>query len=315
MIRVQDYNEGLKTVWDDFCNSSKTPMFMFHRNYMDYHSDRFYDSSLLFYDDDKLVGIFPASISGNLLVSHGGLTYGGLIQSTSAKQERVIECIDTLVEYCKSRDIDNVIYKFIPHIYHEVPSEEDVYAISRLSYEIFKIEASTVIDLENPLKMPKGRKAQISRARREGVEVKKCTDYLDFSTFIDLENTVLNERHQTKAVHTAEELYLLYSRFPNNIHLYGGFINREMISGVVLFEYNNAIHTQYMANSELGRNIGGLDLIIKTIMDEFCCSKKWLDFGISTEKMGSVLNEGLISQKEGFGGRTNVYCTWRINIK
>ena len=41
---------------------------------------------------------------------------------------------------------------------------------------------------------------------------------------------------------------------------------------------------------------------------------KYIDFGKSTEGNGSILNEGLISQKEGFGGRTFVYQTWSINV-
>lgn len=40
----------------------------------------------------------------------------------------------------------------------------------------------------------------------------------------------------------------------------------------------------------------------------------WLDFGISTEHGRIYLNEGLISQKEGFGGRTGVYETWKIDL-
>ncbi len=39
-----------------------------------------------------------------------------------------------------------------------------------------------------------------------------------------------------------------------------------------------------------------------------------LDFGIFTENGGRYLNEGLISQKDSFGGRTNVYQLWKIDI-
>jgi len=39
-----------------------------------------------------------------------------------------------------------------------------------------------------------------------------------------------------------------------------------------------------------------------------------VDFGISTENSGRYLNEGLIAQKEGFGGRTNTYEMWKITL-
>ena len=87
-----------------------------------------------------------------------------------------------------------------------------------------------------------------------------------------------------------------------------------MIAGTVLFIYENAIHTQYMAANDTAREIGALDLTISSVIENYKTTKKWLDFGISTEDMGHYLNEGLISQKEGFGGRTNIYQTWRVKI-
>lgn len=65
---------------------------------------------------------------------------------------------------------------------------------------------------------------------------------------------------------------------------------------------------------EEARKIGGLDLVIATIIEKYKQEKMWLDFGISTEHGRIYLNEGLISQKEGFGGRTGVYETWKIDL-
>jgi hypothetical protein len=39
-----------------------------------------------------------------------------------------------------------------------------------------------------------------------------------------------------------------------------------------------------------------------------------MDFGNSNEQGGKYLNENLIAQKEGFGGRATVYKQWRITI-
>lgn len=88
----------------------------------------------------------------------------------------------------------------------------------------------------------------------------------------------------------------------------------EIIAGTLLFVYDNVVHTQYMAANDKAREIGGLDLLIKKIMDFFAQDKTYFDFGISTEDNGMFLNEGLISQKEGFGGRTVCYQTWEIGI-
>ena len=308
---VTKYTDSDKNLWNTFLSNSKNGIFMFNRNFMEYHKDRFTDNSLLFYDDDRLIAIMPASIKDGVLTSHGGLTYGGFITSNDMKQHHMNDCFKALKGYATANGIKEIIYKHIPHIYHKQPAEEDLYSLYYNGAEILKIEASTVLDLSNPLKMPKGRKAQVGRARREGVLIQESTD---FESFIELENQVLQEHHNTKAVHTADELHLLQSYFPENIKLFAAMYNNQMIAGTVLFIYDNAVHTQYMAANEVAREIGALDLAIATVIEQFKETKKWLDFGISTEDGGHFLNEGLIAQKEGFGGRTNIYQTWRIVI-
>lgn len=310
-MTVRKYTDSDRDLWKNFIANSKNGIFMFNRNFMEYHKDRFTDNSLLFYDEDKLVAIMPASIKDGVLSSHGGLTYGGFITGNDMKQHHMNDCFSALKEYAVQNGIKEIVYKHIPHIYHKQPAEEDLYSLYYNGAEVLKIEATTVVDLEQPLKMPKGRKAQVGRARREGVIIKE-TD--DFESFMELENQVLTEHHGTKAVHTADELHLLQGYFPEKIKIIGAFYQDKLIAGTVLFIYDNVVHTQYMAASELAREIGALDLTISTVIGTYKDSKKWLDFGISTEDAGHYLNEGLISQKEGFGGRTNIYQTWKIEI-
>ena len=309
MIRVELYKDSDREIWNNFIRNSKNGIFMFDRNFMEYHKDRFKDNSLLFYDEDKLIAVMPATIKDGVLASHGGLTYGGFITSNDMKQHHMNDCFTALKEYALSNQIKEIIYKHIPHVYHKQPAEEDLYSLFYNGAEVLKVEASTAVKLVQPLKMPKGRKAQVGRARREGVEIKESDD---FESFIELENSVLQERHGTKAVHSPSELHLLQERFPQNIKLLGAFYQGKMIAGTVLFIYENAVHTQYMAANDTAREIGALDLTIASVIESFKDSKEWLDFGISTEEGGHYLNEGLISQKEGFGGRTNVYQTWKI---
>lgn len=311
MIRIKRYSDSQKNEWDLFCNNSKMPLFMFNRDFMGYHKDRFTDRSLLFYDDDELLAIFPASEKETVLASHGGLTYGGFILGAGAKQHTVNDCFTALLNYAKTNGFTKIIYKNIPHIYHKQGAEEDLYSLFVNGAKILKVEPSTVINLKNPLRMPKGRKAQISRARREGVEIKESTD---FKTFMSIEEEVLEVRHGVKAVHTAAELALLHSYFPKNIHLFAAAYQDKMVAGALIFEYENVVHTQYMAANDTARQIGALDLAISFIIDTYKETKTWLDFGISSEDSGRILNEGLIAQKEGFGGRTNTYMTWEIDL-
>ena len=308
---VKKYTNSDRELWNNFLTNSKNGIFMFNRNFMEYHKDRFTDNSLLFYDENKLVAIMPASIKDGVLSSHGGLTYGGFITSNDMKQHHMNDGFTALKEYAAQNGIKEIIYKHIPHIYHKQPAEEDLYSLYYSGAEVLKVEASTVVDLQQPLKMQEIRKRQAKKAAKNSVEVKESND---FETFIEIENQILSERHGTKAVHSAQELHLLQSYFPENIKLIAAFYQDRMIAGTVLFIYENAVHTQYLAANEQAREIGALDLTISTVIETYKASKKWLDFGISTEDAGHYLNEGLISQKEGFGGRTNIYQTWKITI-
>ena len=309
MISIKKYTHEMVEEWDGFVRVSRMPMFMFERGFMDYHSDRFEDFSLMFFRDDELIAVLPASRHGVELRSHGGLTYGGFIYGEKMKQHTMLECFDCLKLFCKGNGVESVLYKCIPHIYCRYPAEESAYALFLNNAKLEKIEPATVVNLKCPYKMPKGRKAQISRAIREGVVVCETED---FESFLKLENEVLLCRHGVKAVHTSAEMRLLHQRFPGSVRCVVAFIGGDLIAGSVLFVYGNVVHTQYLAANDKAREIGALDLVVSRIIEKYRLSHDFLDFGISSENCGRMLNEGLISQKEGFGGRTNVYETWRI---
>ena len=76
MIYIKKYKNEQKNIWNGFINNSKNGIFMFNRDFMDYHSDRFIDNSLMFYDDnDNLIALLPGNIKDNILYSHQGLTF------------------------------------------------------------------------------------------------------------------------------------------------------------------------------------------------------------------------------------------------
>lgn len=310
MIRIEKYHQNMKADWNAFNKAAKNPLFMFDRDFMEYHSDRFADSSFMFYDDDELVALLPCNAKGNVLYSHGGLTFGGFIVDKSMKQHRMNDCVLALKNYMGEENIEKIVYKVIPHIYANQHAQEDLYSLFLNGGSLLKVEPSTVINLRNPIKMPKGRKAQVSRAKREGVEVVESEDFV---SFIELENSVLQKRHGKNAAHTGEELSLLHGRFPENIKLYVAMYQNRMLAGAVLFVYDDVVHTQYLAADDTAREIGALDLVIFVLIEKYRDFKICLDFGISSEGGdGKFLNEGLIHQKEGFGGRTVVYQTWEM---
>ncbi|EAH8410369.1 GNAT family N-acetyltransferase, partial [Campylobacter coli] len=310
MIYIKNHTKETQDIWNNFNKDAKNGLFMFDRNYMDYHSDRFMDNSLMFYEDEKLIALLPCNVVENILYSHQGLTFGGFIVDENMKQGKMLECFEVLKEYMKENNFKKLIYKSIPYIYHKIPAQEDLYALFRNKAELFRVDCSTTIDLQNVLKMSDLRKRCIKKAQKNKVEI---TSSEDFNIFLILLNSVLQKQHGVNAVHSVEELKLLYSRFPQNIKLFVAKFNGEIIAATLVFIYENLVHTQYLAANEKAREIGALDLLIKTLMDEFAKSKKYFDFGISTENGGEFLNHGLISQKEGFGGRNVAHQFFSIS--
>ena len=79
--------------WDAFVRTSKNGTFLHERRFMDYHADRFSDCSLMIYEDNELVALFPANWDANefVLYSHQGLTYGGLLLTSETTQHLVLQ--------------------------------------------------------------------------------------------------------------------------------------------------------------------------------------------------------------------------------
>ena len=130
-LTVQRYEPKHKVLWDRFIERCKNGVFLFDRDYMDYHADRFEDHSLLFLEDGELVAVLPANVTQGLLVSHGGLTFGGVVSDDRMKTPLMLEVFEAMREHLVGRGIGRMIYKPSPHIYHRMPAEEDLYALFR----------------------------------------------------------------------------------------------------------------------------------------------------------------------------------------
>ena len=312
IMTIIKYDSEYKNIWDQFVKSSKNTHFFFQRDYMEYHSDRFEDFSLLFFDNqEKLLTILPANIKESILYSHQGLTFGGFIVSDKMKTEMMLDIFDSLQKFAKKNGIKKIVYKSIPYIYHIKPSEEDRYALFRNDATLIRRDVSSTIDLREEVRYSKGRKWSVNKAKKENLEISESED---FRKFWELLTNVLDSSHDVKPVHTLEEMTNLAILFPKNIKLFVIKKEEEVLSGAVIYENKNIVHTQYLANSEAGREIGALDLLLDHLIKERYKDKKYFDLGTSNENRGRDLNSGLIAQKEGFGARAVVHDFYELEI-
>ncbi len=312
MIEITKYQPEYKELWNNFIKKSKNGTFMLDRDYMDYHSDRFQDNSLMFFNEkQELIAVIPANITDNVLFSHGGLTYGGVVSDKKMTVQKMLDIFDNLIIYLKKENIKKFVYKRIPWVYYTYPSDEDFYALFRYGASLIRCDISTAIYLPERIKFNERRKRNIKKAIKSDLKFKRTED---FEQYITILSEVLKIHHNTKPVHTADELRKLAQTFPDNIKLYAAYNSDNMLAGVLIFETETTAHAQYIVNSEEGRNCGALDLVFDKLINEIYTNKKYFDFGISTENQGRYLNEGLISQKQEFGGRGVVYEFYELIV-
>lgn len=308
---IVKYNPSFKKTWDDFVESSKNGTFLFKRDYMDYHSDRFDDNSYMIYRKGKLYSLLPANIKEVVLYSHGGLTYGGLIMNEKCTAEGILEAFDLLTSEIKSEGIKKLIYKPVPYIYTSLPSQEDLYALFRCNASIKVRNISSTISLSANLRFNKDRREAVRRALHAGIFVEPSDDWESFWRILEKN---LQETYNARPVHTLEEIKKLKDLFPENIKLYTASIEEEIVAGVVCYITKTTVHTQYISASPDGKRNGAVDSIISHIRDIYTESHSYLDLGTSNEDGGRYLNESLIYQKEGFGGRGVCYDTYEMDI-
>ena len=332
-MTIIPYSINRKETWDAFVDMSKNGTFLLKRGFMDYHSDRFFDCSLLVYagispDGEfkerslttrDLVALFPANWDkeSRTVHSHQGLTYGGLIVLPEATQKEVMDIMQAVVQYYRDMmQAQRLVYKPIPYIYSSIPSGEDLYALFRAGARLTHRLVSTCVSMQNPMKMATLRVRQARKAVDHGFYIERMTegDTETLREYWALLEDVLMQHHGARPTHTLQEMQLLMSQFPKNIRLYIVRHERRIAAGVVIFECRRVAHVQYIASGDEGRTFGALDLLLRHLITERYKQFDFLDLGTSNEEGGLVLNEGLIHQKEGFGGRAVCYDTYEVQI-
>lgn len=315
------YELSQKGVWDAFVETAKNSTLLFKRDFMDYHSDRFKDSSLLAYKNGKLKAVLPANRGRDgRLYSHQGLTYGGWVTAPSGLDgEDMLNLWDVWMGWCKAEGISAVIYKPLPYIYSSMPSQDDLYCLYRSEAKPIGVSLSSTIDLTSRSNINKLQRRHLKSLEGRDIEIRQLRGDItreEFSEFHDILKECLETRHNAKPVHTLEELKLLSSRFPDNIFLSVITLDGVVEGGIWVFDTETCRHCQYIASTPNGRAHSILTpLVVDLIADARKRGKRYFDFGISTEQGGEILNCGLNRFKTSFGAGGVVYESYIIDVE
>ncbi len=303
-LEIRRYSSSDRETWNNFIESSINGNFLFNRGFMEYHSDRVKDASLMIYDEGKLIALLPANWSEEKgISSHGALTFGGLIQNPKLKAASVLVVFDSLMEYMKKNGVERFVYKPTPSIFHQNRSEDDLYAIFRHGFSLIRRDLSSVLFLDEAYKTSSLRKRGAKKALKNGCIVKRSDDY---EGFFQILNERLGDKYGVSATHSLEEMLLLKERFEEEIKLFIVCSEKiKILAGVIVFDFGPVDHCQYICSSDAGRSMGALDLLMQELISRAKeQGKRSFSFGSSVEDQGRLLNEGLLAQKEGFGARS-----------
>jgi hypothetical protein len=311
VVRIVPYTQDHRADWDRFVAEAKTSSFLFYRGFMEYHAERFTDFSHLIFVDDELRALMPANVKDDQVSSHGGLTYGGFLSREDMRTPVMMKIVTAWLEWLRSAKLKRFVYKALPAIYHLVPAEEDLYALFQAGAVLDRRMVSSTIDYRRPLKYQERRRRAVKKAEKHGYELAESRDYAVFWNILEPN---LEDRHRTRPTHSLKEILLLNERFPKNVRLFLAKAAGAADAGVVVFETESVAHLQYIAASPAGKETSSLDFVIDRVIQLYRGSKRYFDFGISTEDGGKILNAGLIDQKEGFGARAVNYDIYRIDL-
>ena len=301
MFDIVRYTPEHKAEWNRFVAQSKNGTFLFNRDYMDYHSDRFQDCSLMFYRERRLYALMPANRKGDVFQSHAGLTYGGLVMDEKTTAALTVTLFRELNEYLRANGFHHVHYKCIPWMYHQMAAEEDLYAMARTcNARLQERDLGTVIIQRNAVRWERVRRRALKRAVEAGLTVERSTDYAGFWQVLD-DN--LRTKYNSQPVHTLDEITLLASRFPDNIVLYLAKLGDDILAGMVIYVSAQVARAQYSSATPLGKQLGAIDILYDRIICNDYHHLPYFEFGTSAMPDSNVINETLVFQKEGFGGR------------
>lgn len=309
---VRKYSSSDKQDWNDFVSKAKNATFLFHRDFMDYHQDRFEDYSLIIEDDKNWVALLPANRVGDMLFSHQGLTYGGLVLKNSFGGSTVISIFECLLNYLKNHHFKNFKIKPILPFYAGRRFIEIECSLIQKNANLYRKDMNLFIDFKSDYTISKSKLKHFRRVSALGLEIRKDNKFHLF--WNDVLIPRLKEKYSTKPVHSVDEILYLHAKFPQNIEQYNVYFNNEIIAGITLFVFKHGIKSQYGATTSVGEKMRALDFLFISLIHEFKDKFSFFDMGTVSENEGKSFNKGLLKQKEELGCTISVQDYYSLEL-
>lgn len=324
MFRIEPYEKKYEQLWDDFVlNKSINGTFLQSRNFLNYHPEgRFQDCSLLIFNQkNNLAAVIPACRDPNdvtCFFSHKGSTYGGIVlDKKHYNGDMLLEMIEDIESYLCVAQFRSLYLKLTPDILCAESPALLEYLLYYKNYRQYS-ELNTYIDLANyddhiVSNFSQGKRTNITNCLKAGLICKP----LAVSEEIQKLYNILSEnlkKYNVKPVHDFNELIELKETYiPDNISFFGGYIKDELLAGSIVFYFHKTktLHTQYLCAKEEFAKLSPMSFMYYSmILEAKKMNYKKVSWGVSTENLGRVLNQGLLKNKEAYGSTYSVNKTF-----
>ncbi len=296
------YQDSRFEEWNNFIRKAGNATFLFHRNFMEYHGDRFDDFSLMIYNQSELLAVFPAHRVGDKVFSHSGLTYGGLCLDEHSDILKHRRCLEVLLQFLRIHSIARLSIKLLPEIYHVDLVNQFKYIAFQLGGVLKESEMNMCVDYRN-YSISKSKLKHLRKEREYEIEIVALDGLEPFwKTVLE---PLLAERYQTKPVHSLSEILKLQAQFPENIKQFSVYSDEVLVGGITIFEFEEGVKSQYGAATNLGKEQRALDHLFVYLINKYKnAGKRYFDMGVVTDSSEWGYNSGLLQQKKELGCTT-----------
>ncbi len=327
-LSVVDRNEIDPEHWDQFILSDLTSgEFINTRLYLSYHPEgRFRDFSCAVIDKGsrEILCVFPATedpLNPGTLYSHMGTSFAGPIIRISSKVTDLVRYLELVSSCYKAKGFRHVVSRIKPlKFWPENSCCEDLnwvfcylgYVLSGYSLgNVISFEPSRVAGIDECFSSK--RRNQYKKSLKRGFLFREESLPSEVS-WISLTGNLKN-KFSSHPTHSLEEIISLKARFPQNIRFFYVYSEGVYASMAVVYLFKKIFHTQYLDldyrfSSEGAHQFLVASLIQRALDEGF----SGFSFGLSTEKGGKVLNEGLYSYKRQYGGSGSIFPEYSLAL-
>lgn len=151
-IRIETYKDDYHYTWEQFLRLSTNGTHFHSMDFLSYHPQNSFDTyHLLFFKQDKLLGLMPSAIvsesSGyNTMLSPYGASYGGIVHKENMSFSESAAILDSLQSFALKNKIQSLRVTFPPSIYYDSPCNYFDFLLLKNNAKIINREISQVVD-------------------------------------------------------------------------------------------------------------------------------------------------------------------------